>query len=229
MCSCGRKHPSSSLWFKMFEINMSHRSSIAITEINYIIYATLNCPGLGTVYECEHKAQAWEKYGALISSTHENVILNPYGLFLGEGEWATNTWQRTVIVSAIYIQAIPGQPWFWYSRVSCSLLRTLTLPSFTKGKKQLTGIEMEQTRRIANVWIHVIGLLRQKYSLLTDTVPIDYVLIPISTICTPKTGTKVHDCHQRQEPSLPHSCTVRSCPPTWPPRDLATRTARVYC
>lgn len=85
-------------------------------------------------------------------------------------------------------------------------MRTLTLPSFTKGKKQLTGIELEQTRRKANVLIHVervIGLLRQKYSLLTDTVPIDYVLIPIPTICTPKTGTKVYDCHQRQEPSLP--------------------------
>ena len=53
----------------------------------------------------------------------------------------------------------------------------VTLPSFTKGKKQLTGIEVEQTRRIANIQIHVervIGLLRQ----LRDTVPIDYVLSP---------------------------------------------------
>lgn len=54
----------------------------------------------------------------------------------------------------------------------------VTMPSFTKGKKQLTGIEVEQTRRIANVRIHVeriIGLIRQKYSLLRDTIPIDYV------------------------------------------------------
>ena len=41
---------------------------------------------------------------------------------------------------------------------------TLMLPAFTKGKKQLSGVEVEQTRNIANVRIHVerdIGNLRQ--------------------------------------------------------------------
>ncbi len=55
----------------------------------------------------------------------------------------------------------------------------VTLPSFTKGKKQLTGIEVEQTRHIANIRIHVerfIGLIRQKYSLLSGTQPIDFVI-----------------------------------------------------
>ncbi len=55
----------------------------------------------------------------------------------------------------------------------------VTLPAFTKGKKQLTGIEVEQSRRIANVRIHVervIGLIRQKYSLLSGTQPIDFVI-----------------------------------------------------
>ena len=54
-----------------------------------------------------------------------------------------------------------------------------TLQAFTKGKKQLTGIEVEQTRGIANARIHVervIGLTRQKYSLLSGTQPVDYVL-----------------------------------------------------
>lgn len=56
---------------------------------------------------------------------------------------------------------------------------TVTLPAFTKGKKQLSGIEVEQTRRIANIRIHVervIGNLRQKYSFLSNTQPIDYLL-----------------------------------------------------
>ena len=55
----------------------------------------------------------------------------------------------------------------------------VTIPASTKGKKQLTGIEVEQTRRIANVLIHVervIGLIRQKYTLLTGTQPIDFLI-----------------------------------------------------
>lgn len=40
---------------------------------------------------------------------------------------------------------------------------TITVPAFTKGKKQLSAIEVEQTRLIANVRIHVervIGNIR---------------------------------------------------------------------
>ncbi len=53
------------------------------------------------------------------------------------------------------------------------------IPAFTKGKKQLTGIEVKQSCRIANIRIHVeriIGLIRQKYSLLSGTQPIDFVI-----------------------------------------------------
>ena len=52
---------------------------------------------------------------------------------------------------------------------------TVTLPAFTKGKKQLTGIEVEQTRSIANIRIHVervIGNIRKKFSFLSITQPI---------------------------------------------------------
>ena len=52
----------------------------------------------------------------------------------------------------------------------------LHLPSFTKGKNQLTALE---TRTIANVRIHVervIGAVRQRYSILKGTLPIDFVI-----------------------------------------------------
>ena len=58
---------------------------------------------------------------------------------------------------------------------------SLAMPAFTKGKSQLSGIEVEQTRRIANVRIHVervIGNIKKKFSILSDTQPIDFLVSP---------------------------------------------------
>ena len=55
----------------------------------------------------------------------------------------------------------------------------LEIPAFTKGKKQLEGIAVEQTRNLANVRIHVervIGNVRKKYSMLSCTQLIDFVI-----------------------------------------------------
>ncbi|XP_065894965.1 uncharacterized protein [Dysidea avara] len=55
---------------------------------------------------------------------------------------------------------------------------SLHIPAFTRGKQQLSAIEIEDTRQIANVRIHVervIGCVRQKYSILRSTVPINFV------------------------------------------------------
>ena len=54
----------------------------------------------------------------------------------------------------------------------------LHIPAFTRGKQQLTALEVEDTRSIANVRIHVervIGSIRQKYSILQSTLPINFV------------------------------------------------------
>lgn len=55
----------------------------------------------------------------------------------------------------------------------------LHIPAFTKGKNQLSAMEVEQTRSIANVRIYVervIGCVRQKFSILRGTLPIDMVI-----------------------------------------------------
>lgn len=52
----------------------------------------------------------------------------------------------------------------------------LELPAFTRGKPQLSAFDVEATRRLANVRIHVervIGLVRNKYTMLKSTVPLD--------------------------------------------------------
>ncbi|KXJ08400.1 hypothetical protein AC249_AIPGENE15541 [Exaiptasia diaphana] len=62
----------------------------------------------------------------------------------------------------------------------------LAIPVFTKGKNQFDPHSVEKTRGIANVRIHVeqvIGLLRQKYTMLQGTLPIDYLLATRSSSC----------------------------------------------
>lgn len=52
------------------------------------------------------------------------------------------------------------------------------IPAFTKGKSQLCPLDVERTRKLASVRIHVervIGNLRQKYPILSGTIPVDYV------------------------------------------------------
>jgi len=59
-----------------------------------------------------------------------------------------------------------------------SMRATLHIPAFTRGKPQLSAKEMEETRHIANIRIHVervIGLVRQKYPILRSTIPIHYI------------------------------------------------------
>ena len=74
------------------------------------------------------------------------------------------------------------------------------LPPFTKGKKQLSKIEVDAARRLSWVRIHVervIGMIRQKYMILESTLPIsmlacdetetmstiDKILIICSALC----------------------------------------------
>lgn len=55
----------------------------------------------------------------------------------------------------------------------------LAIPAFTKGLSQLDPVDVERTRGIANVRIHVervIGLLRRKYTILQSILPIDYLM-----------------------------------------------------
>ena len=52
-------------------------------------------------------------------------------------------------------------------------------PAFTKGKKQLTPCELDRSRQLSRVRIYVervIGVLRQKYTILQSTPPINFIM-----------------------------------------------------
>ena len=54
----------------------------------------------------------------------------------------------------------------------------LHIPVFTKGRDQLTALEVEESRSIANVRIHVervIGSVRQKYTILGGPLPTEFI------------------------------------------------------
>lgn len=55
----------------------------------------------------------------------------------------------------------------------------LVVPTFVVKKKQLHPVEIERTRAIANVRIHierVIGVLKSKFAILNETIPISMLI-----------------------------------------------------
>ncbi|XP_078605565.1 uncharacterized protein LOC144878628 [Branchiostoma floridae x Branchiostoma japonicum] len=83
----------------------------------------------------------------------------------------------------------------------------LVIPAFTKGKAQLDPIDVEKSRGIASVRIHVervIGLLRRKYTFLQGTIPTDYLVCRESEV--PLIDRIIRVC----------SALVNFCPPIVP-------------
>lgn len=131
------------------------------------------------------RAQTYSSY------KHHNTVkyligITPQGTvsFISNG-WGGRTSDKYITEhSTLYNNLLPGDTiladrGFDIKESVALLCSNLVLPAFTKGKKQLDPIAVEQTRTIANVRIHVervIGNVRKKYSLLSDTQPVDFVI-----------------------------------------------------
>ena len=68
----------------------------------------------------------------------------------------------------------------------------IKIPAFTKGKQQLGPVDIETSRVLASVRIHVervIGMTRQKYTMLQSTIPI--TLLQKDSVCNLTTLDKI--------------------------------------
>ena len=66
----------------------------------------------------------------------------------------------------------------------------IEMPPFTRGKKQLSQLEVDTVRQLSHMRIHVervIGVVRQKYTILQSTLPINMIM------CNEKTNLSVID------------------------------------
>ena len=98
----------------------------------------------------------------------------------GEEELVINTSQNTVhyLTSLFPVTQFLQTVDLTYKILVGSHCARLSIPAFTKGKTQLSGIDVDQSRQIANIRIHVervIGNIRQKFSRLSATQPIEFV------------------------------------------------------
>ena len=129
------------------------------------------------------RAQTWSNY------KHNNTVkyligISPSGavMFLSSG-WGGRVSDKRITIDSGFIDKLEAGDCILADRgfnVKAELAvkgAVLKIPSFTKGKKQLAGSEVDMSRQLANVRIHVervIGRLK-KFRILNSIIPITQV------------------------------------------------------
>ena len=130
------------------------------------------------------KSATWSQY------KHSNTVkvfiaISPQGVttFISQA-WGGRTSDKHLTVCSGFCQKLlPGDiiladRGFDISEDVARMQASLRIPAFTKGCTQLNPMDIEETRQLANVRIHierVIGATRQRYSILMSTLPIEFV------------------------------------------------------
>ncbi len=127
------------------------------------------------------RAQTWSSY------KHHNTAkyligIAPQGsiIFLSKG-WGGRTSDQFLTELCGFLEKllpndlILADRGFTIGEMLEAICCVLGIPAFTKGKSQLDPLDLETTRRLANVRIHVervIGLVRQKFLIFDGSVPL---------------------------------------------------------
>ena len=131
------------------------------------------------------RAETWSSY------KHHNTIkyligITPQGTvsFISNG-WGGRASDKYITENCGFLNKIlPGdivladRGFNIQDSIGCKMAE-VKIPAFRKGKKQLSPLDVEQTRHIASVRIHVervIGCVHQKYCILNGPLPIDFLI-----------------------------------------------------
>lgn len=129
------------------------------------------------------RCETWSQYKS--SNTAKYLIdISPQGVitFISEG-WGGRTSDKHITENCGILDKLPHGDVVLADRgfdIADSLAlycAKLHIPAFTKGKRQLSALEVETTRKIANVRIHVervIGLVRNKYVIMKALQPVSF-------------------------------------------------------
>ena len=139
------------------------------------------------------RAQTWSSY------KHHNTIkylisVTPQGTisFISKA-WGGRTSDKKITEDSGYLNklnvgdVLADRGFNIAETVAMECAASVLIPSFTKGKKQLSAAEVELTRKIAHVRIHVervIGNVRGKYMFLCGPVPIDLLAKDLNNLTT---------------------------------------------
>lgn len=148
------------------------------------------------------RAQTWSHYKShntikyLISITPQgtvNFISKSWGGRVSDKQITTESGFLNKLVPGDMVMADRG---FCIEDLLAPINCSLAIPSFTKGKTQLSYEECKKSREIANLRIHVervIGLIRNKFPILAGIISIDLLTVKegdelplidkIATIC----------------------------------------------
>ena len=200
-------HPStvSRIFYDVIEMLYTRLKFLIVWPERDVLRKTLpmdfrsHCPNCAVILDCfeifidrpsdlKARAQTYSSY------KHHNTAkyligVSPQGSvsFITDG-WGGRSSDKCITSNSTLLQhLIPGDTILadrgFDIQDFVGLYATMMLPAFTKGRTQLEGIEVEQTRAIANVRIHVervIGNIRKKYQILGSTQPIDYLITKTS-------------------------------------------------
>ena len=139
----------------------------------------------------DSKAQTYSNYKSH-NTVKYLISMSPQGFvnFISKG-WGGRTSDKQITEQSGYLlQLFPGDTvladrGFTIHESIGSHGASLEIPAFTRGKSQLAMSEVQRTRNLASVRIHVervIGNIRRKYPILDSTIPIKLLLTGEETL-----------------------------------------------